>query len=210
MWFLRPRSAAIEIDDLRTGSEDATKDDGGRGSRGAQGGPANSLRQAQQQRRPAVRRRRHGPRLHRPALRPQRLRPQPQHHDLQLPHLRHDAPPHADSLCDGHGPGMFEHLRHRLPIPLLRRHHGHHDGHRSRQGDRRVDGLAGDSRDPARRRLLLGGVVNFSIPSAGGEWAVIGPPLVDAVRELTGATTARRPQPATLPGSPWRLPTASR
>jgi short-chain fatty acids transporter len=35
--------------------------------------------------------------------------------------------------------------------------------------------------------FLLGGVVNFSIPSAGGEWAVIGPPLVDAVRELTGA-----------------------
>jgi short-chain fatty acids transporter len=33
---------------------------------------------------------------------------------------------------------------------------------------------------------LLGGVVNFSIPSAGGEWAVIGPPLVEAVRELTG------------------------
>lgn len=38
--------------------------------------------------------------------------------------------------------------------------------------------------------FFLGGVVNFSIPSAGGEWAVIGPPLVDAVRELTGATTA--------------------
>jgi len=34
--------------------------------------------------------------------------------------------------------------------------------------------------------FLLGGVVNFSIPSAGGEWAVIGPPLVDAVRELAG------------------------
>jgi short-chain fatty acids transporter len=34
--------------------------------------------------------------------------------------------------------------------------------------------------------FLLGGVVNFSIPSAGGEWAVIGPPLVEAVRELTG------------------------
>jgi short-chain fatty acids transporter len=33
---------------------------------------------------------------------------------------------------------------------------------------------------------LLGGVVNFSIPSAGGEWAVIGPPLVEAVRELSG------------------------
>jgi len=33
---------------------------------------------------------------------------------------------------------------------------------------------------------LLGGVVNFSIPSAGGEWAVIGPPLVEAVRELAG------------------------
>jgi short-chain fatty acids transporter len=33
---------------------------------------------------------------------------------------------------------------------------------------------------------LLGGVVNFSIPSAGGEWAVIGPPLVEAVRELLG------------------------
>jgi short-chain fatty acids transporter len=33
---------------------------------------------------------------------------------------------------------------------------------------------------------LLGGAVNFSIPSAGGEWAVIGPPLVEAVRELLG------------------------
>ena len=32
----------------------------------------------------------------------------------------------------------------------------------------------------------LGAVINFSIPSAGGEWAVIGPPLVEAVRELTG------------------------
>jgi short-chain fatty acids transporter len=36
--------------------------------------------------------------------------------------------------------------------------------------------------------FLLGGVVNFSIPSAGGEWAVIGPPLVEAVRELTGTS----------------------
>jgi short-chain fatty acids transporter len=35
--------------------------------------------------------------------------------------------------------------------------------------------------------FLLGGVVNFSIPSAGGEWAVIGPPLVEAVRELAGS-----------------------
>jgi short-chain fatty acids transporter len=34
--------------------------------------------------------------------------------------------------------------------------------------------------------FVLGGVVNFSIPSAGGEWAVIGPPLVEAVRELAG------------------------
>jgi short-chain fatty acids transporter len=34
--------------------------------------------------------------------------------------------------------------------------------------------------------FLLGGAVNFSIPSAGGEWAVIGPPLVEAVRELLG------------------------
>jgi short-chain fatty acids transporter len=33
---------------------------------------------------------------------------------------------------------------------------------------------------------VLGGAVNFSIPSAGGEWAVIGPPLVEAVREFTG------------------------
>ncbi len=38
--------------------------------------------------------------------------------------------------------------------------------------------------------FLLGGAVNFSIPSAGGEWAVIGPPLVEAARELSGATTA--------------------
>ena len=34
--------------------------------------------------------------------------------------------------------------------------------------------------------FFLGGAVNFSIPSAGGEWAVIGPPLVEAVRSLTG------------------------
>ena len=34
--------------------------------------------------------------------------------------------------------------------------------------------------------FVLGGAVNFSIPSAGGEWAVIGPPLVEAVRELAG------------------------
>jgi short-chain fatty acids transporter len=32
----------------------------------------------------------------------------------------------------------------------------------------------------------LGAFINFSIPSAGGEWAVIGPPLVEAVRELAG------------------------
>jgi short-chain fatty acids transporter len=37
---------------------------------------------------------------------------------------------------------------------------------------------------------VLGGVVNFSIPSAGGEWAVIGPPLVEAVRELAGPVGA--------------------
>jgi short-chain fatty acids transporter len=37
--------------------------------------------------------------------------------------------------------------------------------------------------------FLLGGVVNFSIPSAGGEWAVLGPPLVEAVRELAGPVT---------------------
>jgi len=33
---------------------------------------------------------------------------------------------------------------------------------------------------------VMGGIVNFSIPSAGGEWAVLGPPLVEAVRELAG------------------------
>ncbi len=38
--------------------------------------------------------------------------------------------------------------------------------------------------------FMLGGIVNFSIPSAGGEWAVIGPPLVEAVRELSGAVSA--------------------
>ena len=43
--------------------------------------------------------------------------------------------------------------------------------------------------------FFLGGAVNFSIPSAGGEWAVIGPPLVDAVRELTDATTAEALNP---------------
>ena len=39
---------------------------------------------------------------------------------------------------------------------------------------------------------LLGGVVNFSIPSAGGEWAVIGPPLVDAIRELMKPPTEKQ------------------
>jgi short-chain fatty acids transporter len=34
--------------------------------------------------------------------------------------------------------------------------------------------------------FLLGGAVNFPIPSAGGEWAVLGPPLVEAVQELAG------------------------
>jgi short-chain fatty acids transporter len=38
--------------------------------------------------------------------------------------------------------------------------------------------------------FVMGGVVNFSIPSAGGEWAVIGPPLIEAVRELGGAVDA--------------------
>jgi short-chain fatty acids transporter len=38
--------------------------------------------------------------------------------------------------------------------------------------------------------FVLGGVVNFSIPSAGGEWAVIGPPLIEAVRELAGTADA--------------------
>ncbi len=37
---------------------------------------------------------------------------------------------------------------------------------------------------------VTGGIVNFSIPSAGGEWAVLGPPLVEAVRELTGGLGA--------------------
>ena len=36
----------------------------------------------------------------------------------------------------------------------------------------------------------LGGTVNFAIPSAGGEWAVIGPPLVEAIRELAGPVSA--------------------
>lgn len=34
--------------------------------------------------------------------------------------------------------------------------------------------------------FVLGAVINFSIPSAGGEWAVVGPPLVEAVRALAG------------------------
>jgi short-chain fatty acids transporter len=38
--------------------------------------------------------------------------------------------------------------------------------------------------------FVLGGAVNFSIPSAGGEWAVLGPPLVEAIRELVGSGTA--------------------
>jgi short-chain fatty acids transporter len=31
---------------------------------------------------------------------------------------------------------------------------------------------------------LTGGVINFAIPSAGGEFAVIGPSIIDAVKEL--------------------------
>jgi short-chain fatty acids transporter len=38
--------------------------------------------------------------------------------------------------------------------------------------------------------FVLGGAVNFAIPSAGGEWAVLGPPLVEAVRELGGPVGA--------------------
>jgi short-chain fatty acids transporter len=38
--------------------------------------------------------------------------------------------------------------------------------------------------------FVTGGAVNFSIPSAGGEWAVVGPPLIEAVRELAGAVPA--------------------
>lgn len=36
----------------------------------------------------------------------------------------------------------------------------------------------------------LGAAVNFSIPSGGGEWAVLGPPLVEAIRELAGPVSA--------------------
>ncbi|MEJ2580903.1 MAG: TIGR00366 family protein [Acidobacteriota bacterium] len=38
--------------------------------------------------------------------------------------------------------------------------------------------------------FLLGGAVNFSIPSAGGEWAVIGPPLIETARDLAGQLSA--------------------
>jgi short-chain fatty acids transporter len=38
--------------------------------------------------------------------------------------------------------------------------------------------------------FVLGAVINFSIPSAGGEWAVVGPPLVEAVRALAGPAGA--------------------
>lgn len=37
---------------------------------------------------------------------------------------------------------------------------------------------------------LLGGIVNFAIPSAGGEYAVIGPSVIDAVQNLEAAGTA--------------------
>ncbi len=37
--------------------------------------------------------------------------------------------------------------------------------------------------------FVLGGVVNFSIPSAGGEWAVVGPPLIEAVHALMGGVS---------------------
>jgi short-chain fatty acids transporter len=36
--------------------------------------------------------------------------------------------------------------------------------------------------------FLMGATVNFSIPSAGGQWAVVGPPLVEAVRDLLGTS----------------------
>jgi short-chain fatty acids transporter len=35
--------------------------------------------------------------------------------------------------------------------------------------------------------FALGGAVNFAIPSAGGEWAVVGPPLIEAASELLGS-----------------------
>ncbi len=47
--------------------------------------------------------------------------------------------------------------------------------------------------------FVLGAVVNFSIPSAGGEWAVIGPPLVEAVRELAGSDRDSGAQPSRRP-----------
>ena len=31
---------------------------------------------------------------------------------------------------------------------------------------------------------LIGGIVNFAIPSAGGEFAVIGPSLINAITEI--------------------------
>jgi short-chain fatty acids transporter len=37
---------------------------------------------------------------------------------------------------------------------------------------------------------VLGAIINFSIPSAGGEWAVVGPPLIEAVRALAGPAGA--------------------
>ena len=39
---------------------------------------------------------------------------------------------------------------------------------------------------------VLGAVVNFAIPSAGGEWAVVGPPLVETVRGLVGPSELDR------------------
>jgi short-chain fatty acids transporter len=37
---------------------------------------------------------------------------------------------------------------------------------------------------------LVGAAVNFAIPSAGGEWAVVGPPLLEAVNTMTVPGTA--------------------
>ncbi|MGJ8662698.1 MAG: short-chain fatty acid transporter [Marinicella sp.] len=41
---------------------------------------------------------------------------------------------------------------------------------------------------------LLGALVNFSIPSAGGEWAVLGGPLVESAKELGAALTPEQMQ----------------
>jgi short-chain fatty acids transporter len=84
---------------------------------------------------------------------------------------------------------------HHLPVPVLCRHHGHHDVLRSRHAQ--ISLWLADGASMATLPLIAqfaGAVVNFAIPSAGGEWAVIGPALTETA--LASRPICRRKQQA--------------